>query len=76
LDHFAFATHKFSVVLQKFQGKRKLVMAPVLIAKCNLSWVAERERERERVDGWVGGKRLWAKTRIEKGNKRVREEKS
>ncbi len=22
---------------------------------------------------WLGGKRLWAKTRIEKGNKRVRE---
>ncbi len=40
LDRFAFATHKFSVVLQKFQGKRKFVMAPVLIAKCNLSWVA------------------------------------
>jgi hypothetical protein len=40
LDHFAFATHKFSVVLEKFQGKRMFVMAPILIAKCNLSWVA------------------------------------
>jgi hypothetical protein len=36
----------------------------------------EREREREREGGWVEEKRLWAKTRIEKGNKRVREEKS
>jgi len=37
----------------------------------------ERERERGRMGGWLGvwlgGKRLWAKTRIEKGNKRVRE---
>lgn len=40
LDHFAFDNHKFSVVLEKIQGQRKFVMAPVLIAKCNLSWVA------------------------------------
>jgi hypothetical protein len=56
-------------IIISFQRKKKFVIALVLIAKCYFSWV-----HRERKKGWRGGgggKRLWAKTRIEKGKKKV-----